>query len=469
MDFKRRLTARMAGGRRQFGYQLHETTQRLLCRLAFVLLGFMPLIACSLFAAAQYFPGYQRWRAEQAESWLAQQLGLDVEIAAVESKSPTHYALHGVRFIHPESRAAIGRVRQIDVQLRRGQRLVHMREPELEGRQLAATWKIVHDWFLCRPQRYAHMAAFTMDQLTVRGMLDVDTISDIAVKMLPSENALLLEIDFVLNHALASQPSTASQLIIRRDHRENQLLTDIQLRSTVPLPCALVAGLVPQVQRLGQYATFSGVLDFHLRNASWEASLTNSSFQQIDFGQLSQDTGAGISAMGRIDLKQAIVADHYVKYADGSVRLGPGRIDSALLRAMGEHMGVELRLTNSVSVHAFDAAGWYVRIHPQGMQLAGGLGPAGDALFTDGLGGLAKRSPVKWEESIAFEQVVSTLNAANSSAGTTSFSLAARSALQWLPSESSVQRTARNAMVGVSGTGPATGTVSPAAASPPHP
>ncbi len=459
----------MAGGRRQFGYQLHETTQRLLCRLAFVLLGFLPLIACSFFAVAQYFPGYQRWRAEQAESWLASQLGLDVEIAAVESKSPTHYALHGVRFIHPESRAAIGRVRQIDVQLRRGQRLVHMVEPELEGRQLAATWKIVHDWFLCRPQRYAHMAAFTMDQLTVRGMMDVDTISDIAVKMLPSENALLLEIDFVLDNPLASQPGTASQLIIRRDHRENQLLTDIQLRSTVPLPCELIAGLVPQVQRLGQYATFSGVLDFHLRDASWEATLTNSSFQQIDFGQLSQDTGAGISAMGRIDLEQAIITHRHVKFVKGSVRLGPGRIDSTLLRAMGEHMDIELRLTNPVSVHAFDAAGWHVRIHPEGVQIAGGLGPEGDALFIDRLGGLAKRSPMKWEESIAFEQVVSTLNAANYTAGAPSLSLAARSALQWLPSDSTVQRTARNAVVGVSGTGPTTGAVSPATGSQPPP
>jgi hypothetical protein len=225
------------------------------------------------------------------------------------------------------------------------------------------------------------------------------------------------------------------------------------------------------VQRLGQYATFNGVLDFHLRDGSWEAALTDSSFQQIDFGQLSQDTGAGISAMGRIDLKQAIVTHHHVKYAYGSVRLGPGRIDSALLQAIGKHLDVEVRLANPVNVHAFDAAGWHVCIHPEGVQLAGGLGAEGDALFTDRLGGLARRAATKWENSIGFEQVVSALNAAHQSGGSPALSLAARSALQWLPSDSSssspVQRTASHTVVGVSGTGSATDAVSPAAASQP--
>ncbi len=432
----------MAGKRQQFGYQLHESTRRNLCRLAFVTFGVLPLIACSVFAAAQFFPNYQRWRAEQVGQRLAIGLGLGVEVAAVESKSPTFYVLHGVKLVHPESGAVIARVKQVDVRSRAGKQLVRLTEPELDGRQLATTWRIIHDWFLCRPQRYSHMSVFDIDELIIRQAEGVDTISDVAVKMLPSDEALLLEIGFQLADKDTQTEPAPSQLIIRRDHREHQLMTDIQLRANSPLSCALIYGLIPKVQQLGRNATFNGVLDFHMRDTSWEAAMTDVSFQRVDFGKISENSGAGISGEGRIDLKQAVVTDHQVKYANGSIRLGAGRISSSLLLAIGVHMDVEVRETNPVSVHAFDEAGVHLCIQPEGVQIAGGLGPEFDLLFTDSLGGLARRSAAKWHEPIALANIIETLNASNFLDGSRSLSVAARSAMRWLPTEEVIQRTA---------------------------
>lgn len=438
----------MAGGRRQFGYALHESTQRGLCRLVFVLLGLGPLGVCCVFSAAQFVPYYQRLRAARCEQWLSSQIGVDVEVAALENKTPARFALHGVRLVHPETRATIGRVPLIEVEMLRGQWSIQLTRPELEGRQLSAAWRIVHDWFLCRPKRYTHVASIGMDGLTIRGSSEVDAFAEVAVKLLPARDALLLEVNFRLaNSEAAANPKSSktpfSQLSIRRNHRENQLMTDLQLRANSPLPCWLVDGLLPSARKLGDYATFQGSVGFQMSGAAWHAELGEAHFQQVDFGRLSQDSGVAVSGMGTLYLNSAVLAQRRLEFALGTVMLGPGRIGTRLLTAMGQHLDIEVRSNGSASVHAFDAAAVSIQIEPAGVKIAGRL--AADALLTDSLGAIAERSQKKWEERISVAKIAEAFQAGaspNSSNSAQAHSAPARYALQWLPLENPPQRTA---------------------------
>ena len=96
-------------------WQLHESSQRGLCRAAFVLLGVGPLLLVIGFSIVQFIPAYQENRAQAWSTWLSGRLGVDVQIAAIESLAPERFVLHGLRLSHPESRASLGRIRSVGI------------------------------------------------------------------------------------------------------------------------------------------------------------------------------------------------------------------------------------------------------------------------------------------------------------------------------------------------------------------
>ena len=111
---------------------MHESSQRGLCRAAFVLLGVIPLIFVIGLSIAQFIPAYQSRRAAHWSAWLSTRLGVQVQIAAVESLAPERYVLHGLKISHPESRAALGRVRSVAVDRSGTGWKVKLNGPELE-------------------------------------------------------------------------------------------------------------------------------------------------------------------------------------------------------------------------------------------------------------------------------------------------------------------------------------------------
>lgn len=151
LSLKTSTVLRMARRRFTTKWQMHESSQRGLCRAAFVLLGVLPLLAVIVLSVAQYIPAYQARRAASWSSWLSNRLGVNVQIAAVELLAPERYVLHGLKIAHPESRAALGRVRSVAVSHEGAAWVIKLDTPELETRQLATTWQMLHDWFVCRP------------------------------------------------------------------------------------------------------------------------------------------------------------------------------------------------------------------------------------------------------------------------------------------------------------------------------
>lgn len=436
---------RMALRRRKLGLQLHESTSRGLCRLAFILFGVLPLLVCFILCGVQYVPTYHRWRAGLWEDWLSSTLGVDVEVAALEAMAPGRFTLHGIRLKHPETGASIGRVRLVEVELnRRGQWIVRLAQPELEGRQLSAAWKIVHDWYLCRPQHYARAVQIGMNDLTIHGAIDGTTFNAISVEMDPLPDTLELTINFRVANSLERTDKgkpvdqQRAELVITRHHSEEHPMTELELTTgAAPLPCSLLSGLLPQLEALGTEASFEGKLRFQMGDNTWVTRITNGTLNQVDFGRMGWYANSALSGVGGIVLEKASIRQDGLSDARGVLWIRSGRITHSLLTAIGRNLAVDLSaevLEGRVGAYPFEEAGFCFEIEPTSLRLYGGL--------VDAVGPLATRAQERWdEEPLPLERLVWVLRESSINRSTDAGhspvpgGWLAKQAILWLPLE----------------------------------
>lgn len=433
----------MADGRRQarLGWQIHESTARRLCQLAFLLLGALPVAVCLAWSGLGFLPAYQRSLAHRWERLLSDQLGVHVRVARYEAQAPERFRLHGIELRHPETGERIGGVQQVAATRAAGKWAIDFSQPELEQRELASAWKIVHDWFLCRPQRYLTSTELKIDELRIlRGNAE-QSLHDIKLEMTPKRDALRVGIGFRVVQPGASPANSTTRrdrdnagvacaLTIERYHNRNNLRTIISLKTgDGALPCSLVQGLVPQIQRLGNDAQFAGDLRLDQGGQDWwSLSLTKASFTGVDLGQLTAATEVPISGRGQIYFEKLDVGPQQIDIARGGLTIEAGQMPSRMLAAIAAHMDVSLRETNTVTHYGFDSLRVGFHVEPSQLRLVGGM--------TDRHGVLAARDESRWHQALPLQRVLDVL-ASCSGARTVDAVRAAgglgKQALLWLP------------------------------------
>ncbi|QDV27143.1 hypothetical protein Q31a_55300 [Aureliella helgolandensis] len=424
-------------------WQVHESTARGLTRLAFLILGVLPLAFCVAWTLLHATSLYGRFRTAQWEAWLTGTLGVSVEVASWEGKSPDRFVLHGIQLKHPETKQIIARVQSADVAFYRGQWLVQLDQPNLESDQMATVWRIAHDWMLCRPSAASKAAVFRMQQVVVRSETREQTLRNVLVSFFPEFDSQWLTIDFQFtdrpehlvgaqsHEALAQNESQqaeqidSSRLMIRRHHGEQQLMTEMQLRTgATSLPCSLVVDLLPQLKALGDQARFAGVIDFRQWNRVWglwinkpkstpEANSDDewSRFEGIDFGRLTWGSGAALNGMGNLLIKEAFLSSEGLQSIHGGLEMPtPGFISGRLLETMGRYMDVVTPVTQSMpdGGYAFRAVHCFFQISPGKIHLVGRQ-PDG-VIVAGNQGVLATRAIEKWSQPIELSRVVAALS-----------------------------------------------------------
>ncbi len=432
-------------------WQMHESSQRGLCRGAFVLLGVLPLVFVVGLSIAQFIPAYQERRANDWSAWLSARLGVDVQVAAVESLAPERYVLHGLKLSHPESRAALGRVRSVAVSRLENGWKVKLSEPELETRQLAATWQMIHDWFVCRPQAAAPPLRIECDALRIHEVDSDESLNQISIDIYAQAERTVVGAQFRM--PTASPDSKPSIMRIVRQHGDRHLSTVMELDSGLnALPVSLIAPVFPLVQSLGQHAVFQGRLAVHQRNKAWQVSVSQSWFAGVDFGQLTSRIASRITGDGWIWCEGLNVTDRGLQTAAGGVMVKHGRIEGNLLNASQRLLGVALPRPVQVAdvrLHSFEQLRAMFEIAPGTFKLAGGVEKTLETsgakqltpgtLIADAAGGLAVRSsyePMPIQNLVAalgFGQTVSSASATDS--GDFEKTWFAQRAAWWLPLE----------------------------------
>src|SRR6056297_1387314 len=126
---------------------MHESTQKALCRLAFVLLCALPTGLVIALILTTWTPWYHDHRRAQMETLLSNQLGMRVRMPAFEAPAPGMLRFHGVSSHEPETDAEVGKVRLISFAEIDDKRVLRLHQPELQSAQLAHAWHLAHDRF----------------------------------------------------------------------------------------------------------------------------------------------------------------------------------------------------------------------------------------------------------------------------------------------------------------------------------
>src|SRR5688572_22789074 len=95
-------------------FAMHESTRRLCCRAAFLLLCVMPTSAVLLSAAIVYTYWYDIWQSRVWQEDLLPQQGVSVRIGRVNAIQHSRIIFEQVECIDPETDVSLSRVRAVE-------------------------------------------------------------------------------------------------------------------------------------------------------------------------------------------------------------------------------------------------------------------------------------------------------------------------------------------------------------------
>lgn len=426
--------------------RLHESTSRGLCRLAFLMMAGLPLIACVCFCAVQFFPSYQRQLIREWQSQISAVTGMDVRIGRVERLKPNCWRLHDVAIKHPESTTVVASASSLSLTYVRETLLVDAGTDsvvQVNGAELGRTWERLHETLLCQPNKKFN-SLVEVQRLTLRTQTAEEQLQNLTVSLgpslLPDQAAPVTRM--TVQFALAQAESSGSgpppleteraALVLRRFHDE--LTTQVLVHTgPTPLPCSLVRTFSSQADVFGLESRFVGDLLF-VAGDDWVASVPeNSSFEirDVDFGSLCWNGLEELGCNGRIQLLHGTQLGRLgVQNLSGIVTLQRGRISRDLLLRANAGLGVALSESvqqSSVRDLSFDAGHLQFFVSQGALYLTG-------AFTQDGSGTLlASRSNTLWDQAIPLSNLMHVVERFPAAFGPRS--RLAKAVWNWLPVE----------------------------------
>lgn len=423
--------------------RFHETTQRGLARLAFVVLGLVPLLTCLWMSVATFFPGHY---ARQAAVWqrnLQELYGLSFKIKQAHALAPYRYVLDEVQLIHPETERALGSIEQVSIQLIEGKWTVKLRGGRLNWDQSDDLCRIFHQWYMCRPNVKRYPALIQADQLELRDGQRSFSVVEFGAQILPERERWAVQATFRTTSSAKQSPLTNSKLLMVRHHDPEASTTEIQLRATSDLPGWLIlpllsttaAGDPTSPSRLTlESCSFTGVLDVRSQKHGDTAYLSDARLSSLDLSRITTGQATILSGQGSINISRAMLGSRGLQWAEGTFEMGPGRVDTAFLGSLSRYLDLQLSRQNPVGVTSFDRLSASFRLMPQQVQLVGRLSPDG-GLLEDAHGPLVARRD---QSPLPIENVVYALVDSQPTLG--------RRALAWLPMEDSQRQQASSVL-----------------------
>lgn len=312
---------------------MHERTQRAIARLMFVFCCAVPTILTLLVVLIALTP----WKHRRTLAWLESELSADtelvIEIEDFDRPTPNSYDLHQVKVLHPETLNEIAQVRLVQwVKNDEGMALV-LHQPELQASELSGAWHLIHDQFLCRPDRTAVPAQISANDLTIHSAAGGTTF-DAKAWIEPREQAVEAIVQCTPAEA---QSGETIDISIRRDRKGTPRTQWTLDTHGATLRCAVLADYLPVLKRLGSEALFSGVMRLQPDADNWWIDLSGSQFQDIWLDRVFEGN-AYLRGKANVQLERCRI-DLSKQLSDiaGSFWARNGAISQRLLYASREH------------------------------------------------------------------------------------------------------------------------------------
>lgn len=446
---------------------MHESAALLLCRSAFVALGFLPLAFALFWATLEFIPAYRHARAASWEAELTARIGVSVEIESVSLVAPSRYVLSNVVARHPETQLLIAQVPKAMVAQVGKQWFVRCESGEVSTAGATQLWNTTHDWVLCRPGQLPGEVAVAFDKFVFKNGGESTEFGASRIILLPDEKEQRLQVTLapVVASDDAVQPTTIKPAVVTvsRQVERGSPQTSVRIDSgTASLPCSLAFGVVPSLRRLGDEARFHGSARVLRMHSGWmlhlnpppegdvqtapiqQPNATMTALSNVDFGRLTDGTEARIRGIGTLAFSEALIADIGIEKASGTVYIGSehNAISAAFLKHACNSLGLNFKANyiNSLTTgteQPFSQLILKFRMASGRLQLQGDY-PSGIVLVDPHNGTLVACRQLNWEQGIPIQSVVQTLELAASETPQSSPELQerrmSRLARTWLPS-----------------------------------
>lgn len=294
---------------------MHQKTRRWICRVAFLTLCASPTLWLLGVIGYRSSPWFAQRQLAVWQRVVQEQTGLLAQIGRVSYPRGDIVLFERVQLTDPDSERLVVQLRQAELVRAESRLLVILSQPEVEPGQFDRLCETFHDRLLRGAIRLPMEAS--APEVTLKGTPRALTLTDVQCRVIPEQQAIRTAVDF----RVAGIPMTApARIEVVRDRSAWPPTTGWEVQTgPIPLPCSLLAGYFPPLERLGPDCRFAGRAWAAPARDGWNGGLAGQ-FQAVALEHLIAPFPHKLS--GRAD----VVLDH-VAFRGGRLDEAAGTVD----------------------------------------------------------------------------------------------------------------------------------------------
>ncbi|MCA9120742.1 MAG: hypothetical protein H6822_32620 [Planctomycetaceae bacterium] len=311
---------------------MHDSTRRILCRLAFFALCLAPSGSLCAWIVYRATP-ICAWQEQTfwTES-IYQTTGLIAEVGRIRHPTQARTLLEDVSLSDPDGGALIARVRVVEFATTDHGIVTIASQPEVHAHQLRRLSQILYDRVLRGP-RPLQQFQLVSGEVTLHETAGASTASDVRCLVTSDRNKIEATIDFLLAGYEMHAPA---QIRLTREHVDGAASTSWQIRTGgVPLPCSMVSDYIPALRSLGKNCHFQGTVWIQEDDRSWDGEIAGQ-FRGVDLERLVDPFPHKLSGTAELALSHTNFRQGRLVEAAGALNADGGVISQSLLTAAAE-------------------------------------------------------------------------------------------------------------------------------------
>ncbi|MDA1053492.1 MAG: hypothetical protein O3C40_23835 [Planctomycetota bacterium] len=313
---------------------MHDSTRRLICRLAFLALCLAPSGSLSAWIVYRATPVHA-WR--ENACWtraIYETTGLLAEVESVRHPTRSRTLLENVKLSDPDGEHLIARIRVVEFAETDHGIVAIASQPEIKANQLHRLGQLLYQRVLRGP-RPTQQFQLLSGELTLHGESGASTANDVRCLVSSDHGKVEATIDFMLAGFEMRSPA---QIQIIRERGSAKTSTTWQLRTGgTPLPCSLAADYLAGLRSLGDRCRFQGTAWVQQDDHGWDGEVAGQ-FLDADLESLVAPFPHKLSGTAEITLSHTSFQRGKLVEAAGSLTSNGGVISRSLLTAAAESL-----------------------------------------------------------------------------------------------------------------------------------
>ena len=178
-------------------FVMHESSRRLCCRAAFLLLCLAPTVCVLAWSLFIHTPVHRAWQTAVWRAELSNRLGVTVRIGKVTSPKAGRTLFEGLEFFDPETNALLARVRAVETARHDGGWVMLASHVELPTHQLTQLADVFHSRVLRQPPRAGGSLELVASEVTLSAAdVAAETFHDVRVSIDTGDDGSQARIEF---------------------------------------------------------------------------------------------------------------------------------------------------------------------------------------------------------------------------------------------------------------------------------